>query len=147
MVQEAAGGSLWILVTVIGVAVLAIAMIYGTISWTRRRRQRAPGTVERVPGPAPQGARSGADDFAAADGHRPLPADARPKWPLEPARSVPSQERPVSRDPDTWPSEDDVQRASLGPRGVPNEPVRTRMTPAQKKKIPTVKGGAPEHTV
>lgn len=49
MVQEAAGGSLWILVTVIGVAVLAIAMIYGTISWTRRRRQRAPGTVERAP--------------------------------------------------------------------------------------------------
>ncbi len=50
-----------------------------------------------------------------------------------------------SSDPDQWPSEDDLARDRLGPRGVPQDADPTRMTPARDKKTP--KGdSAPEHT-
>jgi hypothetical protein len=49
------------------------------------------------------------------------------------------------RDPDTWPSEDDIQREKLGPRGVPGEPYPNKMTPERKKKTPT-EDTPPGHT-
>ena len=48
-------------------------------------------------------------------------------------------------DPDKHPSEDDLAREKLGPRGVPGAPDPARMTPARKKKTPG-RDGAPEHT-
>ena len=54
--------------------------------------------------------------------------------------------RPDPKDPDTWPSEDDIAREQLGPRGVPGEPDPARMTPQREKKTPVDHGIAPEHT-
>jgi hypothetical protein len=34
------------------------------------------------------------------------------------------------------PTEDDIQRAKLGPRGVPGEPDPAKMTPQRDKKTP-----------
>lgn len=59
---------------------------------------------------------------------------------------MPDKMRPDPNDPDTWPSEDDIQREKLGPRGVPGEPDPARMTPQRKKKMPTDKGSAPGYT-
>jgi hypothetical protein len=50
------------------------------------------------------------------------------------------------KDPDLRPSEDDIQREKLGPRGVPGAPDPARMTPQRHKKTPTDRGGGPEHT-
>lgn len=36
-----AGGWLWLIIDVIGIAILAAAMIWGTMQWRRRRRSRA----------------------------------------------------------------------------------------------------------
>ena len=36
------------------------------------------------------------------------------------------------------PSEDDIAREKLGPRGVPGEPSPTKMTPQAEKNIPKV---------
>lgn len=49
-------------------------------------------------------------------------------------------------DLDRRPSEDDIQRERLGPRGVPGEPDPARMTPGRRKKMPPDDGQAPEHT-
>jgi len=49
-------------------------------------------------------------------------------------------------DPDRRPSEDDIARQRLGPRGVPGERDPAKMTPARKKKTPSDPGGPPEHT-
>jgi hypothetical protein len=40
-----------------------------------------------------------------------------------------------NRSPDR-PTEDDIQREKLGPRGVPGEPDPARMTPQRAKKTP-----------
>ena len=57
-----AGGIGWVIMSVIGFAVLGLALAYGTMRWSGKRKMRAPGTVERAPGPAPQGTVSGPDD-------------------------------------------------------------------------------------
>ena len=51
-----------------------------------------------------------------------------------------------NRDYDERPSEDDMARAKLGPRGVPGDPDVDRMTPQRKKKTPTGNRNTPEHT-
>jgi hypothetical protein len=51
-----------------------------------------------------------------------------------------------TRDPDLRPSEDDLQRERLGPRGVPGEPDPARMTPHRRKKMPPGDDRTPEHT-
>lgn len=50
------------------------------------------------------------------------------------------------RNPDLRPSEDDIQREKLGPRGVPGEPDPARMTPQRWKKTPLRGNDTPEHT-
>ena len=50
------------------------------------------------------------------------------------------------RDYDERPSEDDIARAKLGPRGVPGEPDVDRMTPQRRKKTPAGNRDSPEHT-
>jgi hypothetical protein len=57
-------------------------------------------------------------------------------------RTIPASER----DPDLRPSEDDIQRETLGPRGVPGEPDPARMTPQRRKKTPLDRHDTPEHT-
>jgi hypothetical protein len=39
---------------------------------------------------------------------------------------------------DDRPTEDDLARAKLGPRGVPGQPDTAKMTPQQKKNMPGV---------
>ena len=60
-------------------------------------------------------------------------------------KEFPMQRPDENRDPDLRPSEDDLARERLGPRGVPGEPDASRMTPAREKKTPQ-EPGAPEHT-
>jgi hypothetical protein len=50
------------------------------------------------------------------------------------------------RDYDKEPSEDDLARAHLGPRGVPGQPDTAKMTPDRKKKTPPEQDIPPEHT-
>jgi len=50
------------------------------------------------------------------------------------------------KDNDERPSEDDIARAKLGPRGVPGEPDTDRMTPQRRKKTPAGNRDTPEHT-
>jgi hypothetical protein len=38
--EHDAGGGLWLLINVVAVAILAAAMIYGTMQWHKRRRSR-----------------------------------------------------------------------------------------------------------
>jgi hypothetical protein len=38
--ENDAGGGLWFLMTVVGVVILAAAMIYGTMQWQWRRKNR-----------------------------------------------------------------------------------------------------------
>jgi predicted MFS family arabinose efflux permease len=59
-------GWFWVILTVAGVAMLALAMIYGTTRWRERRKMREPGSVERQPGPAPKDAVPSDDDRRAA---------------------------------------------------------------------------------
>jgi hypothetical protein len=49
-------------------------------------------------------------------------------------------------DPDQEPSEDDLAREHLGPRGVPGKPDSPRLTPDRRKKTPDPHDIAPEHT-
>jgi len=65
------------------------------------------------------------------------------KMPPEP----PMQLRPKAArgDPDKRPSEDDLARAQLGPRGVPGAPDPARMTPERRKKTPRFHDIPPEH--
>jgi hypothetical protein len=39
--EHDAGGGLWLIIDVIAVAILAAAMIYGTMQWHKRRKSRA----------------------------------------------------------------------------------------------------------
>jgi hypothetical protein len=48
-------------------------------------------------------------------------------------------------DPDRRPSEDDLARAHLGPRGVPGAPDPAKMTSERRKKTPRFHGIPPEH--
>jgi hypothetical protein len=100
----------------LGAFLLLVAMIYGTLSWHYRDRAavRAAEEVTR--------ARYREDD--PHDLH--APAEAMP------AADVPRE--PVGIEPEF--SEDDIQRAQLGPRGVPGAPDPAVMTPQRKKKTP-----------
>ena len=62
MTDPVSGATGWILMTVVGFAILAIVLAYGTSQWNSRRKMRARGTVERAEGPAPKNAVSGSDD-------------------------------------------------------------------------------------
>jgi hypothetical protein len=46
---------------------------------------------------------------------------------------------------DERPSEDDIAREKLGPRGIPGEPSPAKMTPQREKKTPK-SGGFDGHT-
>jgi hypothetical protein len=45
---------------------------------------------------------------------------------------------PPKTSDDDRPTEDDLARQKLGPRGVPGEPDPAKMTPQQKKNMPEV---------
>jgi hypothetical protein len=48
-------------------------------------------------------------------------------------------------DPDKRPSEDDLARQDLGPRGIPGASDPVRMTPERRKKTPPFDDIPPEH--
>jgi hypothetical protein len=58
---------------------------------------------------------------------------------------VVSRPKAMRDDPDKRPSEDDLVREHLGPRGVPGAPDPARMTPERRKKTPRSHGIPPEH--
>ena len=103
----------------LGAFLLLVALIYGTLSWHYRDRA-AVRAAERDHAPSD----TGADD----------PHDLHAGTQL-PAADVPRKMRePVGIEPDF--SEDDIQRAQLGPRGVPGAADPARMTPQREKKTP-----------
>jgi len=53
-----------------------------------------------------------------------------------PAEDRAMKERPLSENRDHLKTEDEMQRETLGPRGVPGEPDPARMVPQQKKNTP-----------
>ena len=101
----------------LGAFLLLATMIYGTLSWHYRDRAavRAAEEVTRR--------RYREDD----------PHDHHAA--VEPASVAEVLREPVGIEPDF--SEDDIQRAQFGPRGVPGAPDPAVMTPQRKKKTPT----------
>ena len=101
----------------LGAFLLLVAMIYGTLSWHYRDRAavRAAEQITR--------ARYRADD----------PHDLHASPEGVPAPDGPRE--PVGIEPDF--SEDDIQRAQFGPRGVPGAADPAVMTPQRAKKTPT----------
>ena len=73
---------------------------------------------------------------------------ARLAMKLEPLNESATVRRPkaLREDPDKRPSEDDLVRQHLGPRGVPGAPDPARMTPERRKKTPLLDDIPPEHT-
>jgi hypothetical protein len=63
----------------------------------------------------------------------------------QPQRPMTLRPKAARDDPDTRPSEDDLARAHLGPRGVPGAPDPVRMTPERPKKTPRFDDIPPEH--
>jgi hypothetical protein len=103
-----------------GAFVLLAALIYGILS--NRYRDRA--------------AVRAAEDITRARYRHDDPYEKNPHADHAPRSDVPRKVRePVGIEPDF--SEEDIQRAQLGPRGVPGAADPARMTPQRKKKTPT----------
>ena len=99
----------------LGAFVLLAALIYGTLSWHYRDRA-AVRAAEEVTRQRYREADAGQGDlFGGA-----VPRKAR---------------EPAGIEPDF--SEEDIQRAQFGPRGVPGAADPARMTPQREKKTPT----------
>ena len=98
----------------IGAFLLLAGLIYGTLSWHYRNRAATRGAEELTQ-------RRYREEGA---GQGDLFANAAPRKVRE----------PVGIEPEF--SEDDIQRAQFGPRGVPGAPDPARMTPQRKKKTP-----------
>jgi hypothetical protein len=99
----------------LGAFLLLVALIYGTLSWHYRDRA-AVRAAEEVTRQRYREADAGQGDLFGGD----VPRKAR---------------EPVGIEPDF--SEDDIQRAQFGPRGVPGAADPARMTPQREKKTPT----------
>jgi len=96
--------------------ILLVAVIYGILSSRYRNPALAPLRDEPTP-----------ELYGEADTGRPGREAA--------ASATPRERPPVGVEPEY--SEDDIQRAQLGPRGVPGAPDPARMTPQREKKTPT----------
>jgi hypothetical protein len=64
-----------------------------------------------------------------------------PEWEPAQAARLPIEQKRTARMPDDnreedRPTEDDIARAKLGPRGVPGVPSPSKMTPQREKKTP-----------
>ena len=103
----------------LGAFLLLVALIYGTLSWHYRDRAavRAAEEVTRQ--------RYREEDAGQGQGQGELFGGDVPRKARE----------PVGIEPDF--SEDDIQRAQFGPRGVPGAADPARMTPQREKKTPT----------
>ena len=103
-----------------GAFVLLVALIYGILN--NRYRDRA--------------AVRAAEDITRARYRADDPYAENPLGDSAPRADVPRKVRePVGIEPAF--SEDDIQRAQFGPRGVPGAADPARMTPQRKKKTPT----------
>lgn len=99
-----------------GAFILLVALIYGVLSYHYRNR-----ALDVVRDHATR------ELYREADLSTPVGEVAPP--------TAPRTRQPVGIEPAF--SEDDIQRAQLGPRGVPGAPDPARMTPQRKKKTPT----------
>jgi hypothetical protein len=102
------------MVLFLGAFLLLIALIYGTLSWHYRSRA-AVRVAEDITRERYRAQDTGQGQLSG--GH--VPRKLR---------------EPVGIEPEF--SEDDIQRAQLGPRGVPGAADPARMTPQRKKKTP-----------
>lgn len=111
----------------LGAFVLLIALIYGTLNWHYRDRAavRAADEITR------QRYREQTSDVWPVDAAPPITATVD----AAPADYSPRVRAPIGIEPEF--SEDDIQRAQFGPRGVPGAPDPATMTPQRKKKTPT----------
>jgi hypothetical protein len=112
----------------LGAFLLLDALIYGTLNWHYRDRSalRAAEAITRKQ----YRAQTSSPDVWPVDAAPPDTArvDAAP---TDFSRRV---RKPVGIEPDF--SEDDIQRAQLGPRGVPGAADPAKMTPQREKKTP-----------
>ena len=99
----------------LGAFLLLVAMIYGTLSWHYRDRA-AVRAADEITRRRYREEDAGQGDLFGGD----VPRKVR---------------EPVGIEPEF--SEDDIQRAQFGPRGVPGAPDPAVMTPQRKKKTPT----------
>ena len=99
-----------------GAFVLLVALIYGVLSSHYRNRALDP-----------------VRDEATRELYRETDAGASGAEAAPP--TTPRSRPPVGIEPEF--SEDDIQRAQLGPRGVPGAPDPARMTPQRAKKTPS----------
>jgi hypothetical protein len=112
----------------LGALLLLAGLIYGTLSWHTRNRAavRAADEITR---------RRYQQEDRLADA---WPVDSAPPHaaPVDsaPADYSPRLREPVGIEPDF--TEDDIQRARFGPRGVPGAADPARMTPQRAKKTP-----------
>ena len=98
-----------------GAFILLVALIYGVLSSRYRNRALDP-----------------LRDEATRELYREPDTVKSGRQAAEPA--APQARTPVGVEPEF--SEDDIQRAQLGPRGVPGAPDPARMTPQRDKKTP-----------
>jgi hypothetical protein len=98
----------------LGAFLLLVAMIYGTLSWHYRDRA-AVRAADEITRKRYSEEDAGEGELLARD----VPRKVREPVGIEPAFS-----------------EDDIQRAQFGPRGVPGAPDPATMTPQRKKKTP-----------
>lgn len=104
----------------VGAFVLLVALVYGVLNYHYRRR----GT-DRVGDQVVRQRYRENESVAGAESR----ADAVPRT------SAGRLTEPNGREPDF--SEDDIQRAMFGPRGVKGAPDPAKMTPQRAKKTPT----------
>lgn len=111
--EPATWSSLWSVVVIVGPILLAAALIYGL---RRASRKRKLGALNQV------------RDAKTRELYTTVPEDEK-----EPTGAG---HRTAAVSGSARPTEDDIARAKLGPRGVPGEPDVSRMTPQRDKKTP-----------
>lgn len=113
MLETLSALSLLTLIEIVGPILLLAALIYGSVQWSRRRR---------------------AADEAGEARTRRLYTDRAAR--TDDVGTVAEEVGLVPKDERGLLTEDEMQRETLGPRGVPGQPDPARMTPQRKKKTP-----------
>jgi hypothetical protein len=150
MLETTEAMSLRTIMEIVGPMVLAVALIYGTVQWSSRRRGRIDAIRESATCSL---YRKGAKDERLEND--PVPADVGAD--AQTADKTPNPRLPDPRMPNpriagrlrsgrqgNRPSEDDIVQLHMGPRGLPGEPARANVLGESETQIP--KALDPGHT-
>jgi hypothetical protein len=142
MLETIEAMSLRTIMEIVGPVLLLVALVYGTIQWSSRRRRR----IDAVRQAATRNLhREGAGDERLARNLAPAGSFAQGRTADEaPAQATPAQRMPNpkilgklrSGREDSRLSEDDIAREHMGPRGLPGEPARTIVLDEKEAQIP-----------